>query len=69
MTKQTVLKITGMHCSGCAGNVEKALRGVKGVTSAVVDLKASKATVEYDSGSTTEKDLSSAVKNAGYGTA
>ena len=67
MTKQAILKVTGMSCSGCAGNVEKALKAVAGVSKTAVDLKAGKATVEYDPAKTSEKDLAKAVKNAGYG--
>ncbi len=67
MSKQTILKVTGMSCSGCSANVEKALIGVTGVSSAKVDLKAGKATVEYDPAKTNEKDLANAVKKAGYG--
>ncbi len=67
MTKQATLKVTGMHCSGCSANVEKALKGVTGVSTATVDLKAGKAVVEYDPSLAGEKDLVKAVKNAGYG--
>ncbi len=67
MSKQTTLKVTGMSCSGCAANVEKALKGVSGVTAAKVDLKAGKASVEYDPAKADEKALASAVKKAGYG--
>jgi mercuric transport protein len=67
MNKQVTLKITGMSCSGCTANVEKALKGVAGVFSATVDLKAKKAAVEYDSTKTDEKALAQAVKSAGYG--
>lgn len=66
MMKQATLKITGMRCSGCAANVEKALRGVPGVSQAIIDLKAGKASVEYDPSQTDEKNLASAVKKAGY---
>jgi copper chaperone CopZ len=66
MTKQTTLKITGMHCSGCSASVEKALKGVKGVASAAVDLKAGKAEVEYDPSLAGEKELTGAVKKAGF---
>jgi copper chaperone CopZ len=65
--KQASLKITGMSCSGCAANVEKALKGVAGVSTATVDLKAGKATIEYDPAKTSENDLVKAVKKAGYG--
>jgi copper chaperone CopZ len=67
MTKQTTLKIVGMHCSGCADSVEKALKGVQGVAAATVDLKGGKATVEFDPSLAGDKDLAKAVKNAGFG--
>jgi copper chaperone CopZ len=67
MTKQTTLKITGMHCSGCVANVEKALKGVNGVAVATVDLKAGKATVEYDPSLVSDKEMAKAVKSAGFG--
>jgi len=56
-----------MHCSGCSGNVEKALKGVKGVKSAAVNLEAGKATVDFDPEITSENELVQAVKKAGYG--
>jgi copper chaperone CopZ len=63
----TTLKVIGMSCGGCAGNVEKALKGVVGVASATVNLKAGKASVEYDPTKTNDTALAKAVKNAGYG--
>jgi len=67
MTKTMTLKVIGMSCGDCAGNVEKALRGVSGVTKATVNLKAGNAQVEFDPEKATDKDLAKAVKNAGYG--
>jgi len=67
MTKQTTLKITGMHCTGCSTSVEKALKRVSGVSAASVDLKEGKATVEFDPAKASEQDLVSAVKKAGFG--
>jgi P-type Cu+ transporter len=66
MKQQITLKVTGMHCGGCSANVEKALKGVKGVSSAKVDLVANKATVEYDPAVANQKMLTEAVKKAGY---
>jgi copper chaperone CopZ len=66
MTKQTTLKVIGMSCAGCAGSVERALKGVKGVSAAKVDLKASQAKVEYDPAVANENDLAKAVTKAGY---
>jgi copper chaperone CopZ len=67
MTTQTTLKVIGMSCGGCAGNVEKALKGLSGVTKATVNLKAGNALVEYDPEKVTDKDMAKAVKSAGYG--
>jgi copper ion binding protein len=67
MAQQTTIKVTGMSCSGCAANVEKALKGVAGVSSAKVDLKAGKALVEYDPAKVDQKKMADAVKKAGYG--
>jgi copper chaperone CopZ len=67
MNKMTTLKVSGMSCSGCAANVQRALKAVAGVSAADVDLKAGKATIEYDPAKVDEKALATAVKNAGYG--
>jgi len=48
--KETILKIEGMHCASCALNVERTLRGLEGVKSAVVKLALEKATAEIDPG-------------------
>ena len=45
---ETVLRVEGMMCTHCKAAVEKACRGVAGVTEAVVDLKAKTATVTGD---------------------
>ncbi len=67
MNRQTTLKVTGMHCSGCAANVERVLKRVKGVSAATVTLSAGQATVDYDPAVATEKELAAAVTKAGYG--
>ncbi len=68
MNKQITLKVTGMHCSGCAANVERVLKRVKGVSAATVNLSGGQATVDYDPAMASEKDLAAAVTKAGYGT-
>ena len=63
--KETIeLKISGMHCAGCVGSVEGALRKVEGVEEAIVNLTLEKATI---SGSVDSEGLLSAVKKTGYG--
>jgi len=58
------LKISGMHCAGCVGSVESALRKVDGVEEAIVNLTLEKATI---SGSVDSENLLSAVEKTGYG--
>ena len=48
MTKKLKLSIEGMHCASCAGNVEKCIKGVKGVKEAKVSLLFKKADVEVE---------------------
>jgi Cu+-exporting ATPase len=55
-----------MHCASCVKVVEDAIGAVSGVTSANVNLASSKATVSYNPKHVTPKDLSDAVKDAGY---
>ena len=61
---ETVLKIGGMNCGKCVGKVESALKGVEGVTSVKVDLRAAEARVQREGGAATE--LTEAVVEAGY---
>ena len=67
MEKQTTLNVTGMHCMGCASNVENALKKLKGVSKADINLKAGKVAVAFDPAVAKEQDLVKAVKDAGYG--
>ena len=43
------LSISGMHCSSCAGLIERSLKKVSGVTLANVNFAAEKAMVDFDS--------------------
>ncbi len=61
MKKYTV---TGMTCAACSARVEKAVSSVQGVDSCSVNLLTNSMTVE---GSATEREIISAVVNAGYG--
>ncbi len=44
-----IIKVDGMHCNHCKMRVEKALKKLSGVTSAVVDLEAKTAEIDSDS--------------------
>ena len=66
MTKQVTLTIVGMHCAGCAGGVERALKGLSGVSAVSVNLGAGKAVVDFDPDKTNDKEMAKAVKQAGF---
>jgi copper chaperone len=61
------LRVSGMTCGHCQAKVEKALKGLAGVYSAVIDLPDGQAEVDFDDDSVTTQQLVAAVANAGYG--
>ena len=63
---RTSLVISGMHCSSCAGLIERQLKKVPGVSTANVNFAAEKATVVFDPTLTKIDDLVKAVEKAGY---
>jgi Cu+-exporting ATPase len=65
MNKETIT-VGGMHCAACSARVEKALRKLEGVQSAVVNLATEKATVVYDSKTLRISAIKEAIVNAGY---
>lgn len=66
MNKRINFQISGMHCSSCAGIIERQLKKVPGVTEAKVNFAAEKASIVYDSGMAKAEDLIQAVEKAGY---
>ena len=59
--------VSGMTCHHCQQKVEKALKSVAGVYSAVVDLRDGVAEVDFDDDAVTSSTLVAAVERAGYG--
>lgn len=60
-----IYQIKGMHCASCVRVIEKALKGVVGVTDANVNLANEKASVAFDS-KVNEESLKQAVSEVGY---
>src|SRR2546426_8826585 len=61
------LRVTGMTCGHCQAKVEKALKSVSGVYSAVIDLPDGEAEVDFDDDRITTDQLVAAVAKAGHG--
>src|SRR5512133_461389 len=67
--KQVVLPITGMTCANCVATIERNLKKMDGVQSAVVNLSSERATVAFDPGALRLDDIVGRVEKAGYGVA
>jgi Cu+-exporting ATPase len=66
VVRQVTAPVRGMHCAGCVGRVERALRAVEGVGEATVNLAAERATIAFDPGRADVEALQAAVARAGY---
>jgi Cu+-exporting ATPase len=67
--KQLTLPITGMTCANCVATVERNLKKLNGVQSAVVNLSSERATVEFEPAKLQLADMIARVNRAGYGVA
>ena len=60
-----IIKVDGMHCNHCKMRVEKALKGLAGVSSAVVNLEAKTAEIESAS-EIDDAAIETAIDDAGF---
>jgi Cu+-exporting ATPase len=60
------LNITGMHCSSCAGLIERSVKKVAGVTEANVNFATEKARIVFNPSTAKVEDLIKGVETAGY---
>ncbi len=61
--------VTGMTCAACSARVERAVKGVEGVSQVAVNLLTNSMNVEYDEHVTGSDGIIAAVVHAGYGAA
>lgn len=64
--KQVILPVTGMTCANCVATIERNVKKLPGVQSAVVNLSSERATVEFDPSVLSLEDIVSRVRRAGY---
>ena len=67
--KHEKFEVGGMTCAACQAHVDKAVRGVTGVSDVTVNLLSGSMTVDYDEGSVSAEDICRAVDHAGYSAA
>lgn len=64
---QTImLKVEGMHCSGCVKTVTRILDTLEGVSSVDVSLENASAQIQFDSSQVSVNKLIDVVENAGF---
>ncbi|MBK6793652.1 MAG: copper-translocating P-type ATPase [Anaerolineales bacterium] len=68
-TKQLTIPITGMTCANCVATVERNLKKLDGVQTAVVNLSSERATLDFDASKLGLTDFIARVNRAGYGVA
>jgi copper chaperone len=64
--EHTTIKVAGMHCEGCVGNVTGVLGALSGVAAVRVSLEAGEAEVEFDPAAVDRVALCAAVEDAGF---
>lgn len=66
MAKKTILKITGMHCTSCAMNIDGDLEDTDGVKSANTNYAKQESEVEFDEEKVSHEDLIKVIEKTGY---
>ncbi|MEM3799978.1 MAG: heavy metal-associated domain-containing protein [Thermoprotei archaeon] len=64
--KVAVIRVGGMHCGGCARNVEAALSKLAGVGNVRVNLEEGQVSLEFDPGRVGLEEVRRAIRKAGY---
>ena len=64
--KRATFILSGMHCSSCAGIIERSLKNIKGIKEANVNFAAEKARIVFDGRQINELEIIERVKEAGY---
>jgi copper chaperone CopZ len=60
------LNIEGMHCDGCAANVQSLLERQAGIKKAATSYQDKQARILYDPSAVTEEQLVNVVERGGY---
>lgn len=60
------LKITGMHCTSCAMNIDGELEDTEGIKESSTNYAKAQTEVKFDSEKITEKKVIEIIKKVGY---
>ena len=64
--KKELFNVMGMHCAGCAANVERAVKKMQGVSNVYVSVASKSMRLELDPKLVTADDVVAVVRKAGY---
>lgn len=64
--KKELFNVMGMHCAGCAANVERSVKKMRGVSNVYVSIASKTMRLELDPKLVTVDDVVAAVRKAGY---
>lgn len=64
--KEIILKIEGMHCTGCSNRLEKVLNNTDGIEKVVVSFEDKKATITFDESKTNIEKIKEAIEDSGF---
>jgi copper chaperone CopZ len=64
--KNLSVKVSGMHCQGCANSIEKSLSKVSDVRNAKVDLENAEIRLEFDQDKVELEKIRHAIRKAGF---
>lgn len=67
--RSTVVRVSGMTCTGCESILQRALGKLKGVTRVHADFTASTVSVSYDPSAVTPEQIWETIEKQGYGVA
>jgi P-type Cu+ transporter len=64
--EKTKLKLSGLHCTSCAVNIDLTVEDIPGVKNSDTNFAKSEAEVTFDPNLTDEKSIKTAIHNLGY---
>ncbi|MCL2706343.1 MAG: heavy-metal-associated domain-containing protein, partial [Spirochaetaceae bacterium] len=64
--KIEVLRIKGMHCAGCAANIERSLKKITGIIEASVNFATEKACIKWEPRNLKLSDIKNAIIKMGF---
>lgn len=66
MIKKSIFKITGMHCTSCAMNIDGELEDTEGVKESKTSYAKQETEVAFDESRISEKKIQDIIKSVGY---